>query len=76
MNNESINKFALCSLFNKYFRNGEIEITPNDKLQLDKSLRRKRNDFSFVVLSYEEQVREMREWIDTHKSLYPHYNIK
>lgn len=76
VNNESINKFALCSLFNKYFRNGEIEITPNDKLQLDKSLRRKRNDFSFVVLSYEEQVREMREWIDTHKSLYPHYNIK
>lgn len=76
VNNESINKFDLCSLFNKYFRAGEIEINPNDKLQLDKSLRRKRNDFDFVVPSYEQQIKEMREWVDAHLSLYPHYNIK
>lgn len=76
VNNESINKFELCSLFNKYFRANEIEINPNDKLQLDKSLRRKRNDFSFVVPSYEQQIKEMREWVDNHKELYSHYNIK
>lgn len=74
VNNESITKFALCSLFNKYFRNCELEIYPNDKLQLDKSLRRKRNDFSFVVPSYEQQIKEMREWVDKHRELYPHYN--
>lgn len=76
VNNESINKFDLCSLFNKYFRAGEVEINPNDKLQLDKSLRRKRNDFSFVVPSYEQQIKEMREWVDAHPSLYPHYKVK
>lgn len=76
VNNESINKYDLLGLFNKYFRAGELKINPNDKLQLDKSLRRKREDFSFVVPSYEQQVKEMREWVDAHPSLYPHYNVK
>lgn len=76
VNNESISKFDLCSLFNKYFRGGEVVINPDDRLQLDKSLRRKRNDFSFEVPSYEQQIKEMREWVDAHKELYPHYNIK
>lgn len=76
VNNESINKFDLCSLFNKYFKAGEIEIYTNDKLQLDKSLRRKRNDFSFIVPSYEQQIKEMREWVDAHRELYHHYKVK
>ena len=76
VNNESINKYDLLGLFNKYFRAEEVKINPNDKLQLDKSLRRKREDFSFVVPSYEQQVKEMREWVDTHSSLYPHYKVK
>ena len=76
VNNESISKYDLLGLFNTYFRAGEVKINPNDKLQLDKSLRRKREDFSFVVPSYEQQVKEMREWVDAHPSLYPHYNVK
>lgn len=73
VNNESINKFDLLQLFNKYFREGRIDIQPNDKLQLDKSLRHKREDFSFVVPSYEQQVKEMKEWVYSHKEMYPHY---
>ena len=76
VNNESISKYDLLGLFNKYFKNGEIEILPKDTLQLDKSLRHKRNDFSFVVPSYEQQVKEMREWVDNHRELYPHYVVK
>lgn len=76
VNNDSINKYDLLALFNKYFRAGEVKIKPNDKFQLDKSLRCKREDFSFVVPSYEQQVKEMREWVDAHPSLYPHYNVK
>lgn len=76
VNNESINKYDLLNLFNKYFRSGEVKISPNNKLQLDKSLRSKRNDFCFVVPSYEQQVKEMRDWVDAHFSLYPHYKVK
>lgn len=75
VNNESINKYDLLGLFNKYFRGGEIIINPNDKLQLDKSLRSKRDDFGFVVPSYGQQIKEMREWVDTHPLLYPHYQL-
>ena len=73
VNNESISKFDLCILFNKYFRNGRIIINPSDKLQLDKSLRHRRTDFSFVVPSYEQQINEMADWVNTHKEFYPHY---
>lgn len=76
VNNESINKFDLCSLFNKHFRANEVEINPNNRLQLDKSLRRKRKDFSFVVPAYEQQIIELRKWVDAHRALYPHYNVK
>ena len=76
VNNESINKFDLLQLFNKYFRDGAVDIQPNDKLQLDKSLRCTRTDFSFVVPSYEQQVKEMKEWVDAHPELYPHYIVK
>lgn len=73
VNNESINKFDLLQLFNKYFRDGCIDIQPDNHLQLDKSLRHSRMDFSFVVPGYEQQVKEMKEWVYTHKSIYPHY---
>ena len=73
VNNESISKYHLLQLFNKYFRDSKVDIYPNDKLQLDKSLRRKRNDFSFVVPSYEQQIAEMAEWCNKHKEIYPHY---
>ena len=73
VNNESISKFDLCILFNKYFRNGRIIINPSDKLQLDKSLRHRRTDFSFVVPSYEQQIKEMADWVNTLKEFYPHY---
>ncbi len=73
VNNESISKYDLLGLFNEYFKGGELEILPSDTLILDKSLRRGRNDFSFVVPSYRAQVAEMKEWIDAHSEMYPQY---
>lgn len=73
VNNTSISKYDLLNLFNKYFKNTSITIERNDNLKLDKSLRSTRNDFSFNVPDYEQMIFEMKEWIDSHKSLYPHY---
>jgi len=73
VNNESINKFDLLGLFNKYMRNGELTISPSEAVILNKSLINNRKDFSFEVPSYEEMIIEMKEWIDDHKQLYPHY---
>ncbi|MCM1300263.1 MAG: sugar nucleotide-binding protein [Alistipes senegalensis] len=73
VNNESISKYDLLCLFNKYFRNNTLRIEKSDALQLDKSLRHQRSDFSFIVPSYEQMVVEMKEWVEQHKKLYPFY---
>ena len=73
VNNETISKYELLKLFNKYMKDDQIEILPSDNLSLDKSLINNRTDFSFKVPSYEAMVAEMKEWIDNHKDLYPHY---
>lgn len=73
VNNTSISKYDLLCLFNKYFRNDKIKINKSDDIKLDKSLRSKRSDFSFIIPTYEEMVKEMSEWVCKHKDLYHHY---
>jgi dTDP-4-dehydrorhamnose reductase len=73
VNNDSISKYNLLKLFNKYFKNNRLEINQSDKVSIDKSLVNRRNDFDFIVPSYEEMILEMKEWIINHKELYLHY---
>lgn len=73
VNNTSISKYELLCLFNEHFRNNEIIINKNDSLVLDKSLRKRRNDFTFIIPSYEEMIYDMKQWIYSHKDLYKMY---
>jgi dTDP-4-dehydrorhamnose reductase len=73
VNNQQIPKYDLIQLFNKHFRNDEISIMEESDFNLDKTLINNRSDFSFQVPSYEQMVFEMKEWINSHKALYPHY---
>ena len=72
VNNKVISKYELVSLFNKY-TNKQLVINKVDGIVHDKSLFRTRNDFNFEVPSYEQQDKEMIEWIDSHKNLYSLY---
>lgn len=73
VNNESISKYDLLVLFNRHFRNNNLTILKNVDVKLDKSLRNTRKDFSFIVPSYEQMIIGMKEWVNTHPGLYPHY---
>ncbi|MRH41233.1 sugar nucleotide-binding protein [Aquibacillus halophilus] len=73
VNNKSISKYDLLQLFNKHMKNKSIHILPSNKIKVDKSLINNRNDFSFVVPSYEQMVIEMKYWIEDHRELYKHY---
>lgn len=73
VNNTSISKLNLIGLFNKECKADKLTILPSEQVVLNKSLVRTREDFDFKVPSYEVMVREMKEWIDIHKELYPHY---
>ena len=73
---ESINKYELLKLFNKYIRVDEIEIRPVDTFVIDKSLvRTNYNGFEYEIPDYETMVKEMGVWMRNHKNIYPHYNI-
>jgi len=76
VNNETISKYELLKLFNRFMKNDEIEVLACNNLSLNKSLMNHRADFSFKVPSYDFMVAEMREWIANHKELYPHYFCK
>lgn len=72
----SITKYELLKLFNKYFRNNELLINPIEGVTADKSLIRTNYELSYVIPDYETMVSELADWMKSHKSLYPHYNIK
>lgn len=73
VNNESISKYDLLNLFKDAFDRQDIDVLKSDKRHLDKTLVSTRDDFSFIVPSYSIMINEMKEWIDAHNYLYPHY---
>lgn len=70
-----ISKFDLLCLLNKYLRNDSIKINKVDGICADKSLKRTKFDFSYIIPDYEVMVSEMAQWVRDHKSLYPHYDL-
>lgn len=74
VNNDTISKYELLKLFNKYFKDNQLKIKKSDNVVSNKSLLNNRVDFNFIVPSYEDMIKEMKEWILNHKGLYPHYS--
>lgn len=70
---ENISKYELLKLFNHFLRGGKVIIKPYDGFSVDKTLIRTNHDFAYDVPNYEIMVSEMAEWMNVHKSLYPHY---
>ena len=73
VNNEAISKYDLLCTFNKHFRSDKIIIDKNTSFKLDKTLKNTRIDFSFKIPSYNQMIFEMKEWVDAHHEMYPHY---
>lgn len=71
----SISKYDLLLLFNHYLRGDSLMINPIEGINADKSLKRTRYEFSYLIPDYETMIAEMAEWIEKHKDMYPHYNL-
>ena len=71
--NTSISKYDLLILFNKFIRKDKVNIIPIKKIALDKSLKRTRWGFDYVIPDYETMIIELADWMIGHKTLYPHY---
>lgn len=73
VNNDFIPKKDLLELFKNHFEK-DINIVENDKVESQKTLIRTDLSYPFQIPSYDEMVREMREWVDNHEEFYP--NLK
>lgn len=71
----SISKFDLLDLFNRYLRKDKVKIVPADNIVADKSLKRTHWDFAYKIPDYEKMVAELAEWMRAHCQLYPHYDL-
>lgn len=71
----SISKYELLKLVNHYLREDALVINPVEGINADKSLKRTRFDFGYLIPDYETMVVELSEWIKNHKEMYPHYNL-
>lgn len=72
VNNQKISKYELLLIFNKFFKEGKLQIVPDENVVVDKSLINTREDFDFLVPSYEQMIKEMAEWIEA-KNIYNYY---
>ena len=69
----NISKFDLLKLFKEVFARNDIKIDPTNSVVSDKTLINTRKDFNFIVSDYPSMVAEMKDWIEKHQDLYPHY---
>jgi len=72
VNDQKISKFYLLRILNKVFDKG-LTIQSYDAYYSDKSLINTREDFTFIVKSYDEMIFEMKNWLIDNIVLYPHY---
>lgn len=68
----SISKYELIKLFEKYFP-GNRTIVRVDNNRVDKSLIPYWGKYVINIKDYEDQIIEMKEWIECHRFLYPQY---
>ena len=73
-NNNSITKYDLLLLFNKYTKKN-LNITPIDGNNSDKSLIDTRKLINYTVPSYDEMVFNMIEFTKEHNQLYSYNNL-
>jgi dTDP-4-dehydrorhamnose reductase len=73
VNNETISKYHLVSIFKDVFSRENVTILPYDDYLIDKSLLRTRHEFNYVVPAYQKMIYEMKDWIIKHNSYYMFY---
>ena len=71
----SISKFDLLRLFNRYLRKDKVNIIPVNNINADKSLKRTQWEFAYEIPDYEKMIAELAEWMKVHRQLYPHYDL-
>lgn len=73
VSSDKICKHDLLNIIKNTFELNNIEILPCNNKISDKSMKNTRQDFNFKVKKYPEMIKDMKEWMLDHKSLYGQY---
>lgn len=74
VNGCKISKYELVKLFKSVFNKNDLEIEGYDGYKIDKSLL-KSNTFTYNVQSYEDMLKEMKEWMLKRGEMYRYYDF-
>jgi dTDP-4-dehydrorhamnose reductase len=58
-----ISKYALLKLIQDVFEKDDVEITPDNHVIIDKTLKNTRTDFQYTTSSYKDMLLELKEWM-------------
>ena len=70
VNGDKIAKADLLKLFAKYYK-PSTKVIEDASFVSDKSLILRENDYKFNIPSYEQMIKEMKQWVLENKDLYP-----
>lgn len=68
---EHLSKFDLLKLVGEIFGK-DTEVLPEESASCDRTLKSERS-FEYSPPDYETMIKELKEWIDRHHELYPHF---
>nr|WP_313780773.1 hypothetical protein [Paenibacillus larvae] len=60
---EQVSKYELLQLFRNIFEKKDVELIPDSKVKLDRTLRSTRKDMVYRVPDYEQMLTELKEWM-------------
>lgn len=67
-----ISKYDLLLLIKEIW-DLKVNIVPDYDVKVNKSLIDTRKDFGYEVKNYREMLLELKQWMNNHRDLYPHY---
>jgi len=70
---EAIDKLNLLKIFKEIFERNDICIKPFQGLVSNKTLLSTRTDFDFKIIPYQQQIKNLRLWVEENRILYNHY---
>ncbi|RRN71580.1 SDR family oxidoreductase [Peribacillus simplex] len=59
-----VSKYHLLKLIKRTFNKTDVEILPDSKIVLDRTIKNTRNDFYYQIPTYEHMLKELKSWME------------
>ena len=60
---KKVSKFKLLKLIQETFEKSDVEIIPDSRIVLDRTIKSTRTDFQYQIPTYEQMIVELKDWM-------------